>query len=81
MVRGDVDRKQELMAVGKCGEASAQRGSDKNVRPTRANSRDTSGTAYPLHGLEAGVADDAADIFFGGAINSKLAVTVPPIIL
>jgi len=27
-----------------------------------------------LHGLESGVADDAANIFFGGAINSKLAV-------
>jgi hypothetical protein len=28
----------------------------------------------PLHGLESGVADDGAEFFFGGAINSKLAV-------
>jgi len=31
-----------------------------------------------LRGIESGVADDAAEFFFGRAINSKRAVTVPP---
>jgi len=62
------------MDVGKCRGASAQRGSDTMSDPHEPIQEIRPVQCVSLHGLESGVADDAAEFFFGSAINSKLAV-------